>query len=211
MKASKQTIVVTGGIASGKTFVSDYLASLSANVIDTDVIARQLLQVDVLPSSEFALKSVREYFGNDIFNNDELDRKKLRDIVFNDPEAKQALESIMHPLILTVVKESLVSNLGLYNLVVVPLLHEKSPYLNIADQVLVIEVDVEVQLHRVMQRDNIDKDLAFKIINSQISNQSRRKLASTIIINTNESYTRNVLKQLDKKYSLAPFKEGVEK
>ncbi len=207
----KNNIVLTGGIASGKTFVSDYLATLNAHVIDTDVIARALLVPNQHRYSSIALKAVYDYFGDQIFDRDALDRKKLREIIFNNSDAKKHLESIMHPLILKAVKEDLLIDSGLYNIVSVPLLYEQSPYLELADQVLVIEVTPDVQLQRVMMRDNIDEQLAKIIIASQISNQERRNLANTIIINTNELHTRNILKQLDKQYSLAPFYEGTVK
>ena len=77
-----------------------------------------------------------------------------------------------------------------------------------ADEVLVAEVDPSIQLQRVMIRDHIDEALAKSIIASQVSNQERRNLADRIIINTNELHTRNILKQLDKQYSLPLFKEG---
>lgn len=201
----KNNIVLTGGIASGKTFVSDYLASLNANVIDTDVIARALLASNQHRYSEIALKEVHDCFGNQIFDNGILNRKQLRELIFSDNAAKKQLENIMHPLILKAVQEDLLLNNGLYNVISVPLLYKNSPYLLLANKVLVIEVDPEVQLQRVMDRDHIDEHLAKSIIASQVSNQERRNLANTIIINTNELHTRNILKQLDKQYSLAPF------
>lgn len=203
--STRQNIILTGGIASGKTFASDYLASLNAHVIDTDVIARALLLKDGNIYANQALQEIRKYFGNDVFLDDQIDRKKLRAIVFNDPAAKTALEQITHPLIFKIVSEEMMPNKGLYNLISVPLLHESSPYLDLADKVLVIEVDVQLQLQRLMQRDCIDEPLALSIIDSQVSNQARRALADTIIINTNKLHTQNVLKQLDKQYSLAPF------
>ena len=201
----KNNIVLTGGIASGKTFVSDYLASLSANIIDTDVIARALLAPNQHRYSEIALKAVYDCFGDQVFDDGVLNRKQLRELIFSDDAAKKQLENIMHPLILKAVQEDLLQNNGLYNVISVPLLHKNSPYLSLANEVLVIEVDPEVQLQRVMDRDHIDEHLAKSIIASQVSNQERRNLANTIIINTNELHTRNILKQLDKQYSLAPF------
>ena len=201
----KNNIVLTGGIASGKTFVSDYLASLNAHVIDTDVIARALLMPNHHKYSKMALKAVHDCFGDPIFDDGILNRQKLREIIFSNNDAKAQLENIMHPLILKAVQEDLLVDHGLYNVISVPLLHEGSPYLILADQVLVIEVNPDVQLQRVMARDRIDEQLAKSIIASQVSNQERRNLANTIIINTNELHTRNILKQLDKQYSLAPF------
>ncbi|GAA5094308.1 dephospho-CoA kinase [Wohlfahrtiimonas larvae] len=202
----KNNIVLTGGIASGKTFVSDYLATLNAFVIDTDVIARSLLVLDQHRYSDIALKSVYECFGDEVFNDGAVDRKKLRNIIFSNSDARKQLENIMHPLIFKSVQEDLQKDCGLYNVISVPLLRFNSPYLSLAHKVLVVEVDQNIQLQRLMLRDNIDKQLAMRIIESQASNQERRNLANTIIINTNVLHTRNILKQLDKQYSLALFK-----
>lgn len=201
----KKIIVLTGGIASGKTFVSDYLSGLGAHVIDTDVIARELLVYDQHRYSHNALQAVADYFGSAVFDEGVLNRKKLRAIIFNDDVAKKALENIMHPLIFKIVQEDLLQDQGLYHVISVPLLHEQSPYLALANEVLVVEVDPILQLSRVMARDGIDEPLAKKIITSQVDNQTRRNLANTIIINTNAEHTRNILKQLDKQYSLALF------
>lgn len=207
----KQNILLTGGIASGKTFVSDYLATLNANIVDTDVIARSLLMPNQHKYSEIALKEVHNYFGNQVFDDSSLNRKKLRELIFSDDIAKKQLENIMHPLILKAVQEDLAIDQGLYNVISVPLLRENSPYLALANHVLVIEVEHNVQLQRVMHRDQIDEALAKRIMAAQASNQERRNLANTIIINTNEWHTRNILKQLDKQYSLPLFKEGMVK
>lgn len=205
----RQIIVLTGGIASGKTLASNYLGTLNAHVIDTDVIARQLLQKDGNPYSETALRAVKAAFGDEIFKEGMIDRVQLRALIFSDPVHKTTLENIMHPLIHQRVQDLLGTGDGSYDLVVVPLLHEGSPYVALADQILVIEVDEEIQLERVMARDHIDETLAKRIIDSQPSNQARRALANTIILNTNAEYTQKVLKQLDKQYSLAPSKNRV--
>ena len=205
----RQIIVLTGGIASGKTLASNDLGALNAHVIDTDVIARQLLTVDGNPYSDAALTAVKDAFGDAIFKDGEIDRVKLRALIFSDPAHKATLEGIMHPLIFQRVQDLLGKGDGLYDLVVVPLLHEGSPYVALADQILVMEVDENTQLQRVMARDHIDADLAKRIIDSQPSNQARRALANTIILNTNAEYTQKVLKQLDKQYSLAPSKNRV--
>lgn len=205
----RQIIVLTGGIASGKTLASNYLGTLNAHVIDTDVIARQLLQKDGNPYSQTALTAVKATFGDEIFKAGVIDRVQLRALIFSDPVHKTTLENIMHPLIHQRVQDLLGTGDGLYDLVVVPLLHEGSPYVALADQILVIEVDEKMQLERVMARDHIDETLAKRIIDSQPSNQARRALANTIILNTNAEYTQKVLKQLDKQYSLAPSKNRV--
>lgn len=202
------TILLTGGIASGKTFASNYLASLNAHIIDTDIIARSLLTINGHAKSSSILQKLEDYFGESMFDAGVLNRKKLRSLIFNDANAKVFLEQLMHPVIFNEVYEGLQQDHNQYNLVVIPLLSKDSKYLELKDSVLVIEVDPQVQLERLMQRDNISRDLALNILASQVSNQERRELADTIIINTNPAHTQNILKQLDKKYSLAALNEG---
>lgn len=202
------TILLTGGIASGKTFASNYLASLNAHIIDTDLISRSLLTINGHAKSSSILQKLKDYFGELIFDAGVLNRKKLRSLIFNDANAKVFLEQLMHPVIFNEVYEGLQQDHNQYNVVVIPLLSKDSKYLELKDSVLVIEVDPQVQLERLMQRDNISRDLALNILASQVSNQERRELADTIIVNTNPVHTQNILKQLDKKYSLAALNEG---
>lgn len=202
------TVLLTGGIASGKTFASNYLASLNAHIIDTDIIARSLLTINGHAQSSSILQKLEGYFGGLIFDEGLLNRKKLRSLIFNDTNAKVFLEQLMHPVIFNEVCNRLQRSHDQYNVVVIPLLSKDSKYLELKDFVLVIEVNPKVQLERLMQRDNISCDLALNILDSQVSNQERRELANTIIINTNPVHTQNILKQLDKKYSLAALNEG---
>ena len=93
--SSSLTIALTGGIASGKTFVSDLLAEHGAAIVDTDVVARE-----VVAKATPGLAAIVEHFGAAILNRDgSLDRAALRDIVFREPDERRVLESITHPLI----------------------------------------------------------------------------------------------------------------
>ncbi len=203
----RQTIVLTGGIASGKTSVSDYLASKGANIIDTDIIARELTDPESELSAE-PLGEIRKQFGDAYFlPNGAMDRKKVRNLVFNDPQAKKSLENILHQRIFQQVLQQLRDeNHQPYDVVVVPLLHAQSPYLALADRVLVVEVPYELQLQRLMSRDKIDRNLADKIIQSQISRLERRQLGDDILINERQSF---IEKQLDKLHQLYSDKLSV--
>ncbi|MDM1545441.1 dephospho-CoA kinase [Ignatzschineria indica] len=189
-------LLLTGGIASGKTFVSDYLASKGAIIIDTDQISRQLTQSSNA-RGRAALAEIRDTFGDQLFTaKGELDRPKMRELIFNDEKAKQQLEAILHGRIRSAVEELInQSHHASYIVVVVPVIDQNSPYLELCDDVLVIEVPYQLQLQRLMARDSIDKDLAEKIINAQISRLDRRKLGNHIIINENNQF---VERQLDK-------------
>ena len=203
------TLLLTGGIASGKTFVSDYLQSKGATVIDTDLISKMMTRAD---NSEgiAALKDIRARFGDGLFTNgDTLDRQKMRELIFNDAEAKRDLEAILHGRILNTVKKHLADlQEGEYGVVVVPVIYEGSPYLDLCDEVLVIEVPYQLQLQRLMARDSIDQTLAEKIISSQISRLDRRKLGDYIIVGENRAFVERQLDQLHARYAHQSLSES---
>lgn len=203
------TLLLTGGIASGKTFVSDYLQSKEATVIDTDLISKMMTRTD---NSEgiAALKDIRTRFGDGLFTGgDTLDRQKMRELIFNDAEAKRDLETILHGRILNTVKKYLADlQEGEYGVVVVPVIYEGSPYLDLCDEVLVIEVPYQLQLQRLMARDSIDQTLAEKIISSQISRLDRRKLGDYIIVSENRAFVERQLDQLHARYAHQSLSES---
>jgi dephospho-CoA kinase len=175
-------IVITGGIGSGKSTAVDMFRQYNVPIIDTDVIARQLVNSD--PE---ILKNITEEFGQDILNNQqELDREKLREIVFNDEHQRQKLQNILHPKIHQQVLEELDSISSDYCILVIPLLAEtqaeagqRYPY----DRVLLIDADEATQLERAAKRDASSKALIQKIIAAQASREKRRALADDVIDN----------------------------
>lgn len=198
---SNTNILLTGGIASGKSFVSDYLASLGAVVVDTDQLARTL----TVPDNDrgyATLTAIRAQFGDTIVDGGlQLDRAALRERIFTDQDAKKWLEGLMHPQILQMTKEAISPPLKEgYYLTVVPLLHEGSEYLTLADRVLVVEVDEREQLRRLMARDGISQALAERMIAAQISRLERRQFADDIIINHNRAGTIQRLQLLHNNY-----------
>ena len=171
-------IGLSGGIASGKTIVSDEFSSLGADIIDTDIIAREL----IFPGSE-TLDEIVSFFGEIVLLSDgDLDRKLMREIIFNEKDKKIALEKIMHPKIQNEVKLKIQSASGFYQIIVVPLLLQ-SPILNFIHRVLIIDCDEKLQIKRLIKRDNITEQLAKKIIRSQSKREERRSIADDIILN----------------------------
>lgn len=193
-------VLLTGGIASGKTFISDYLAGLGAHVVDTDLISRSL----TTPDNELgraALQKIRDQFGGLIVDSDLiLDRSALRELIFTYPERKAILESILHPRILAETIRQIEAVKDHYVLIVVPIMYEGSPYLELADEVLVVEVARELQIERVMSRDGSDRTLTEKIIAAQIPRLERRKFADKIIINNDREHVKRVLRRLHLEY-----------
>ena len=193
---------LTGGIGSGKTTVSNLFESLGINIIDTDVIAHDLVNSD--PS---VLKEIVTLFGDDILNDDNsLNRKKLAKSVFNNKEYKQQLEDILHPKILDQVKNK-IQNYKLrstppkYIIVVIPLLFE-TDFNDLIDRVLVVLTNETTRIQRIQQRDHKSVDEIRAIINSQINDEIRIDEADDIIENSNDlAELEQQSKQLDEKYS----------
>jgi len=190
------TIVLTGGIASGKTAASDCFRRLGAAIIDTDLIAR-----DVVQPGQPGLTRIIEAFGNGYLDRDgQLDRRKMRDAIFSDPQQKAQLEAILHPLIAGEVLRQIRILDAPYCILVIPLYTESSAYSWI-DRVLVVDVSEEVQVARVMVRDGITAEQAQSILNSQASRSARLALADDILDNSGsfEELAKQVEK-LHKKY-----------
>lgn len=190
-------VVLTGGIASGKTAVSDLFAELDVPVIDTDVIAHQLVQ-----PGEPALDRIQEEFGPDYIDNEgRLDRKKMRHAIFAEPELKSRLERILHPAIGAEASRQISIQHKPWCLLVIPLFAESDQY-DWIDRVLVIDVDEATQIERVMARDDISKSQAIAILRAQASRQSRLALADDVIDNSGTlDELRTSVYQLYKKYS----------
>ncbi len=179
-------IGLTGGIGSGKTTVSDLFYKLDDNenkvaIIDTDIIARQIVEV-----GKPAYKKILNIFGKKILNKDaSINRKALRNIVFNDLNLKQQLEDITHPEIQTQVNSEISQLNTQYCIIVIPLLFEtKSDYM--LDRILVVDCDTDIQIERTTQRDQVPAQDVERIIKLQSSQAYRLKHADDIIQNNND-------------------------
>ncbi|MBT8434032.1 MAG: dephospho-CoA kinase [Gammaproteobacteria bacterium] len=170
---------LTGGIASGKTMISNLFAELGVPIIDTDVISRNLLE-----PGELAYDQVCAHFGKDILGtNNNIDRARLREIIFSDPAEKSWLETMLHPLIYQRSHEAVLQHSrASYVIVVIPLLFETN-FQSLADRILVVDCPTELQVERLMKRDNIDESLARKMMSQQLSNSERLARAHDIINN----------------------------
>lgn len=173
------TVVLTGGIASGKTAVSDRFAALGAPIIDTDLIAREVVE-----PGQAALKEIAERIGPEYLAPDgRLDRRKMREAIFADPAIKHRLESILHPRIARAVRERVEAQTYPYCLLVIPLYSESGSY-EWVDRVLVVDVSEETQVERVMQRDRISRDEARAILAAQATREERLALADDVLDNS---------------------------
>ena len=171
-------IGLTGGIASGKSTVADMFAELGAVVIDTDVIAREIVQ----PGAP-ALDEIRQRFGDSVIDAaGKLDRSAMRKLVFGDEEARHDLEAILHPRIGAEVRRQADTADGCYQIIVVPLL-VGSPLLHFVDRVLVVDCDEETQVDRLLARDTETIEQARRILAAQASRAQRLAIADDTIAN----------------------------
>lgn len=172
-------VALTGGIAAGKTQVSDRFAARGVPVIDTDQLAREV----IVPGTE-GLAAVRSTFGEAIMNADgTVNRQALSERIFADADARRKLEVITHPRIRARVSAALRELETPYALVVIPLLAETG-WQDLADRVLVVDAPASLQRARLMQREQIDADQAARRLASQASREQRLAIADEVIDNT---------------------------
>ncbi len=189
-------IALTGGIASGKSIVADMFAERGAAIIDTDVIARELVQ----PGGA-ALEEIRERFGDQFIGpSGDLDRAAMRKLIFNNDQSRQDLEAILHPRIGAEVRRQAEIADGHYQVIVVPLLLG-SPLLHYVDRVLVVDCEETTQLERLLARDAETAEQARRILAAQAGREERLAIADDIISNDGSiSDTKRQVKKLDKRY-----------
>ena len=171
-------IGLTGGIGSGKTAVSDGFESLGIDVVDADLASRVVVQ-----KGKPCLLKIAQHFGEDILTKEaELDRAKLREIIFKSEEEKNWLESLLHPAIANQIQDELNASKSPYTILVSPLLLETNQQ-DFCSKVLAVDVPVETQVERTLKRDGVSKEQVQAIINSQISRNDRLNLADEVIVN----------------------------
>ena len=189
-------IGLTGGIASGKSTVAAMFAELGVPVVDTDVIAREVVE----PGAP-ALDEIRDTFGTGVIAADgSLDRAAMRGLVFADDEARKALESIVHPRIRAETIAQAGTAGGEYQLIVVPLLVE-SPLRSFVDRVLVVDCSEETQVRRLLERDAGSEDQARRMLAAQASREARLAIADDVIGNEGDlGDTLRQVRQLHENY-----------
>lgn len=185
----KKVIGITGSIATGKSSVSNYIKSKGYVVIDSDELVHKLYLKDGILYSKLI-----SYFGESIKGIDQIDRNALRNIVFNDMNKLQALNSITHPIIFDELKRVIESlNVDLI-FIDVPLLFEAG-FEKLCDKVVVVYTNIDIEIKRLMKRDNINKDEAYLKISKQIGIEAKVKKADYVIDNSRDF--NNTKKQID--------------
>jgi dephospho-CoA kinase len=196
MSSRSFRVGLTGGIASGKSTAAKFFGALGVPIIDTDQLAR-----DVVEPGQPPLERLIERFGPSILTEDgHLDRPALRNIVFSDPKARADLEALTHPAIGAAVEARSAEAGGVYQVLVIPLLVEKSLGSQL-DRVVVVDCDEELQIRRLQARDGSTLEQARAILNVQTSRTARLKAAHDVIKNDGDmSAVRDQVEKLHARY-----------
>lgn len=175
-------IGLTGGVASGKSAVAAEFSALGVHVADADEAAREAVAI-----GSPGLAAVVAAFGNEVLDaSGGLDRAAMRRRIFDDAAARTTLEGIIHPQVRTALRAECEAAPGPYAIAAIPLLAEGGgraayPWL---DRILVVDVPVEVQIERLLQRDGIDRALAERMVAAQASREARLAIADDVLVNT---------------------------
>lgn len=190
-------IGLTGGIGCGKSTVADLFAEQGISIIDTDQIARQLTA-----TGEPALAAIANEFGASFLLPDgELDRHRLRQLIFSSAEAKAKLEAILHPLIRSEVQRRLMLAQSPYTMIAVPLLLETGAYHELVQRILVVDCSEKQQVERVAARNGLDEADVRAIMAHQINRQERLRQADDIVDNHGKLSTlKPQVEQLHQRY-----------
>ena len=181
---------ITGGIGTGKSLVSNILKELGITVISADEIVRELQK------DPYYLQKIREIFGDDVFDEDNLNRKKLAKIIFSDSDARRKLENLLHPPVLEEIKKRL-EELKEKDIIAVevPLLFEVGIE-DWFDEIWVVYAPFEIQLERIINRDKVSKEDAIARIRAQIPIEEKVKKADFVIYNDKDiESTKNQIKE----------------
>lgn len=174
------TVALTGGIASGKSAVEQRFRALGVHVYDADQASRVVVE----PGSD-GLVAIVDAFGSEVLDaHGRLDRPRMRERVFSDPTARKTLEAIVHPRVRQWMLERVQADEGPYVMLAIPLLAENIGHYRWVDRILVVDLPEATQLQRLMHRDDMDEDLAVRILATQASRTARLGLADDVIDNS---------------------------
>ena len=169
---------ITGGIGSGKTAVTDIFSELNIDVIDADIASRKAVE-----KGSSSLKEIEDHFGSEIILNDgNLDRQKLREVIFDKEEEKDWLEKLLHPQILKIINSELAESRTSYTILVSPLLFETGQY-KLCSRTLLVDVEEKLQIARASKRDNVSEEQIKSIIEAQMPRSEKITLANDIVTN----------------------------
>jgi dephospho-CoA kinase len=198
-KFAGRFFALTGGIGTGKSAVARFFSGRGAHVIDTDLIAREVVQ-----PGRPALSEIAEYFGDEVMNPDgTLNRSVLRDRIIRDREIRERLNRVIHPRVREIMEERMEAmggeEGGVPVIIDVPLLYEVG-WDRLFRNVILAYAPFPVQIERLMERDGIDRETAELAIAAQMSIDEKRAMATYVIDNSGSlDHTR---KQVDRLFEI---------
>ncbi len=182
---------LTGGIGSGKSVAGDFFIELGIDVIDADHVSK-----NILDDNESAKKLFLEHFGERFIDkNNNVDRALLRDEIFKNEDKKEALESIIHPLVREEIFNFIENSNSVYKIIMVPLIYETNSQ-DFYDKIVVVDCKEENQIIRASKRDNKTKNDIINIMKNQASSDERMSIADEVI--KNDSSLDDLKKQVIK-------------
>ena len=182
---------LTGGIGSGKSVAGDFFIELGIDVIDADHVSK-----NILDDNESAKKLFLEHFGEKFIDkNNNVDRALLRDEIFKNEDKKEALESIIHPLVREEIFNIIENSNSVYKIIMVPLIYETNSQ-DFYDKIVVVDCKEENQIIRASKRDNKTKNDIINIMKNQASSDERMSIADEVI--KNDSSLDDLKKQVIK-------------
>ncbi|ENW28075.1 dephospho-CoA kinase [Acinetobacter lwoffii] len=174
----KFVLGLTGGIGSGKSAASQWFEAQGITVVDADVVAREVVAI-----GQPALAQIQQVFGDWVLLEDgSLNRRALREYIFQSPEARKTLESITHPAIRTSIIQQLHAAQSPYAILVSPLLFETNQH-ELTQHTLLIDATIELQIERASQRDGQNIEQIRNIIAAQMSREQKQTMADDIVLN----------------------------
>ncbi|MEP6485538.1 MAG: dephospho-CoA kinase [Rudaea sp.] len=173
-------VVLTGGIASGKSATAQRFSERGVPLFDADEVAHRIVQ----PGGSSLGDIERQFGASMLTETGELDRKRMRELVFTDASARRKLESILHPRIHDILVQNVASSEAPYCLLAIPLFYECRDAYGWVDRILVTDVPRAMQIERLLKRPQIDRPLAERILDTQASRQQRLDIADDVIDNT---------------------------
>ena len=169
---------LTGGIGSGKSVAGDFFIELGIDVIDADHVSK-----NILDDNESAKKLFLEHFGEKFIDkNNNVDRALLRDEIFKNEDKKEALESIIHPLVREEIFNFIENSNSVYKIIMVPLIYETNSQ-DFYDKIVVVDCKEENQIIRASKRDNKSKNDIINVMKNQASSDERMSIADEVIKN----------------------------
>ena len=169
---------LTGGIGSGKSVAGDFFIELGIDVIDADHVSK-----NILDDNKIAKKLFLEHFGKKFIDkNNNIDRALLRDEIFKNEDKKEALESIIHPIVREEILNFIENSKSVYKIIMVPLIYETNSQ-DFYDKIIVVDCKEENQIIRASKRDNKTKNDIINIMKNQASGDERISIADEVIKN----------------------------